>query len=228
MTPDKFISLMHHDLRAPIRALKELPGWATQELSLHMAEPPAALATIFEMMTVQARRLDYMVEDLTKFSKIARTERQPRTLIAEVLPPVAAGFDVQVKEELWPMERDHLAAVLQHLCDNAMRHGRAGELGASFEATTHKGQAELQITDFGPGVDPRYFATMFEPMTTLQSRDIREGSGMGLATVARIAALYGGQCRAYTPASGKGLAVHFRCPMPDPSPAQASSGVGVA
>lgn len=219
MTPDSFISLVCHDLRAPLRGLKSLPEWAREELLEDLGNVPKRLDEIFDMMTRQANRLDAMVADLSRYSKLCRTVEEPVAKIEEALPEAELLdlFETRVAPlDDIPMEKDHLRIVFQELMDNAIKHGDGIEQRPTVSAEIVDGAFQVSVTDQGPGIEPKFLNFVFEPLRTLQSRDAREGSGVGLAMVARIAELYGADCYIKLNAHAPGVTATFRCPVPMP------------
>lgn len=217
MTPDSFVSLVCHDLRAPLRGLKSLPEWAREELLDELGSVPKGLDEIFDMMTKQADRLDAMVADLSRYSKLCRTDEEPVAEIEEALPgaELLDLFETRVAPlDDIPMEKDHLRIVFQELMDNAIKHGDGIEQRPTVSAEIVDGAFQVSVTDQGPGIEPRFLSFVFEPLRTLQSRDASEGSGVGLAMVARIAELYDADCYIQPNAHTPGVTATFRYPIP--------------
>ena len=74
-----------------------------------------------------------------------------------------------------------------------MKHHDKGE--GTITVAYEKGEATHKITieDDGPGIEPRFQQKVFELFKTLQSRDVVEGSGLGLALVNKLIARIGGR-----------------------------------
>ncbi|MEM9341648.1 MAG: HAMP domain-containing sensor histidine kinase [Pseudomonadota bacterium] len=213
MSPEQFISLVCHDLRAPLRGLKTLPDWARDEVVDAIGSIPPGLGEVLDMMTTQANRLDYIVRDLADYTKLVRSEANPASAPHDALPhDFIPFFDMNISVDTVPMEASHLAAVLHAFMDNAVTHGAARDKPTRVTIAAVDRDVVITVADQGPGVDAKHHETVFEPLSHLASRDVCEGSGMGLATVARIAELYNGTCRAYTNEAG-GLSAEFRCPQ---------------
>ena len=68
----------------------------------------------------------------------------------------------------------------------------------------------VTVSNDGPGIPPRYHERVFQPMTTLRSRDEVEGSGLGLALVRKIAAAYGGHACLVSTCNERGTTVSVR------------------
>ena len=99
-------------------------------------------------------------------------------------------------------QRELLAVLLRNLVDNAIRY--AGN-GTDVTLTCHEagGQAELAVTDTGPGIDPANRARIFERFFRVDANK-DYGSGLGLSIVARIAELHGAQVEVREGPDGRG------------------------
>jgi len=156
-----------------------------------------------------------MVRQVLLFSRGASDERtlvQPGGVLAEMERIVRHSFphDIPVHlmapADLWPVRVNptQLHQVLLNLCVNArdaMPHG--GELTLAADnvrltpaeaAAIPQGRAGefvlLIVSDTGEGISPENLARLFEPFFT--TKPAGKGTGLGLATVARIVAAHEG------------------------------------
>lgn len=198
MTPERFIRKICHDLRAPLRGMKEIPDWLGQDLESYLKPVPAPILELLHMMKSQASQLDTIIIGLSELAKLERREKHPRSLIPgnPALENLPQNLRHQIDVDICPLEQDHLAQVVKHLVDNAYQHAQAEKLSATLLIARSAAGFHIAVRDHGPGIDECYLEKIFEPLYTLKSRDDLEASGMGLAVVAKIAALYGGECEA--------------------------------
>jgi len=85
-----------------------------------------------------------------------------------------------------------LRRALANLFDNAARHGAAP---FHAELTADDGDWRLTVGDRGPGVPEAALAELGRPFHRVDRARGAPGSGLGLASVARVAALHGGGLR---------------------------------
>lgn len=207
MSPEKFIQMIYHDLRAPLRAMKEVPSWLEDELSLQFDPVPENLLELLDLMRVQSTRLDSILVGLAELASLKRSDHQPSTCIQDALPDdgwpeqLVCQFDV----EKLPLEREHAKLIISHLVSNAFKHANAAARSAELTISDVPQGVCIAVKDFGDGIGPEHIPKAYEPLTTLKSRDEVEGSGMGLAVVKRISELYSGSCDIQLNPLGSGL-----------------------
>ncbi|MBD3664349.1 sensor histidine kinase [Sulfitobacter aestuariivivens] len=217
---DDFIYLISHDVRASVRALLELPQWIAEDLEVAGIKVDGTLATSIELMNRHTGRLDRMLVDLLAFSRVGRLqatqELDLRAAVEEVLEEMRIPAGFHVRHDLAGLtvmigNRD-LPTLLSALISNGIKHHHADTGNITVSAQAKGDQVVIRVCDDGPGVEERFNKRIFAPMTTLRPRDEVEGSGMGLATVRKIATHYGGSARLLAAPHGKGTCVEVRLP----------------
>lgn len=88
------------------------------------------------------------------------------------------------KNILIHFDRDHLNQVLWNLCRNAWRHCRKqiGSIHIELSTGLDANNAQLDIVDDGPGIDPQQLKQIFEPFFTTATN----GTGLGLCIAREI------------------------------------------
>lgn len=216
MTPDMFIRKICHDLRAPIRGLREIPEWLNEDLTDQMGTVPDSVKELLDMLTTQAVRLDGIVIGLSDLAKITRHEGQAWCTVDTCLDAVDLPDKVKkhvVVQDL-PIEEPHGRLVFQHLLSNAVHHGEAAEKGCDLVVMRRGDLTTIAVRDFGPGIAVEHRDDIYEPLYTLKPRDDCETSGMGLAVVKRIVDLYGGRCAIHDNPAGVGIISEASFPTP--------------
>ena len=86
------------------------------------------------------------------------------------------------------------------------------ESGAASGDASGAGELIFEVSDNGPGIDPRYHDRIFRIFETLAPRDKVEGSGMGLALVKKIVQAHGGRIWLESQGPGQGSRFSFSWP----------------
>lgn len=215
---DDFIYLISHDVRASVRALLELPQWIAEDLEEAGVILDGPVATSIEMMNRHTGRLDRMLVDLLTFSRVGRMQDMRQNDLGEALDAVLddlklpAGFSVTRDIDCTHVrmgERDILT-LLDALIQNAVKHHNKSSGRIHVASAVEGNETVIRVADNGLGIAPEFHEKVFRAMQTLRPRDEVEGSGMGLATVRKIASLYGGSVQVVRSILGNGATIEVR------------------
>ncbi|MDN3650409.1 HAMP domain-containing sensor histidine kinase [Reinekea marina] len=210
-----------HDLKSPLRGIKQLAVWIEEDLKHVDSELPPEIPENFELMKTRVTRMERLLDDLLEYSEIGKTEGSSRevetsTLCSEVFDLVGgndSGLTLKLESSL-PIFKTHhtpFTQVIRNLIDNAIKHHDKPNGTILVKALEHDNQYEFIVEDDGPGVPESQMERVVELFTTLKPKDECEGSGMGLAIIKKIIANYGGEMRLTTNSQG-GLSVSFTWP----------------
>jgi len=206
-----------HDLRAPLRSIQGFTQLVLEDFALTLPEDAREhLAHV----TQSTQRMEKLIEDLLRLSRLgqAPTTVQPVDLgalartIGERLR--AAHPDRNVVLEIDPAlvtrgDEGLVTILLENLLGNAWKftRGRA-EAHVRVGRTIENGHASFFVRDDGVGFDAKSARKLFAPFQRYHEPDRFEGTGIGLATVQRVAHRHGG--RAWVESEpGRGTTVHF-------------------
>jgi PAS domain S-box-containing protein len=162
------------------------------------------------------RRAKNLVQQILAFSRQTATTRQPLclpALLGEILPllrallPTSIAIQSHVAQDVGPVLADptQMHQVLLNLCSNAEFAMRTtggtltlgvdvvdvDEAGIAQHPTLRPGpHVRLTVQDTGHGMDATTLERIFEPFYT--TKEVGEGTGMGLAVVHGIVTSHGG------------------------------------
>jgi two-component system cell cycle sensor histidine kinase/response regulator CckA len=120
-----------------------------------------------------------------------------------------------------------LAQVFLNLLSNAAQalpDGQAAEHEIRVIARTSDGQAEVEVSDTGRGIEPGVLPHIFEPFFT--TKPVGSGTGLGLAVTRSIVESFGGQISVRSE-PGRGTSFTVRLPAA-PEPAAEACAVSLA
>ncbi|MDD5656708.1 MAG: ATP-binding protein, partial [Elusimicrobia bacterium] len=191
-----------HDLRSPLRAIDGFGAALLEERGRGLGEEGR---DYLDRMRKATRRMGEIIDDLLRLSRVSRGElrREPVDLgalareIAERLRGTEPGRDVEfVIAEGLQVEADRSLAMMlvANLLGNAWKY-TARRAGARIEvgAAVKGGGKIFFVRDNGVGFDMAYVGKLFQPFSRLHAQGEFEGTGIGLATAARIVARHGGR-----------------------------------
>lgn len=198
---EQFLNTVSHDLKSPVITCQGLTAMLREDLDAgRIVESRDSIERIDRSVKRMRQLIDALL-DLSRIGKIRFTMERvdmPGLLrsIADDLKPRLAQNHVKliVHADLPAVHGDAhwLTEVFENLIINAIKYG-----GGNAEPTIMVGcdasetDCRFFVRDNGRGIDPAHHARIFEPFRRLSSD--KEGSGMGLAIVARIVKMHGGK-----------------------------------
>lgn len=215
---DHFAYVTTHDLKAPLRAISTLSGWIEEDLGKSL---PEDTAEHLNLLRGRVQRMEALIDGILEYSRVGRVDVDlelvdVRQLISEVveLVGVPQSFTVQVGDGMpvFVTRRVRLQQVLSNLISNAIKYSdrEDGRIEISVR-TLDDGRYEFSVADNGPGIAPEYHDRVFLIFQTLQSRDVIESTGVGLALVKKIVENEGGRVTLESE-DGKGATFRFTWP----------------
>jgi signal transduction histidine kinase len=195
---EDFAYIASHDLKAPLHAIAQLSDWIAEDI-----RPVADPETLENLRLMQQRavRLQMLIASLLKYSRTGHCKAANEafefgelveTIVASIAPQ--AGFTVRFEGKAQKIltQRSPLEHVLHNLICNAIEHHDHSEGEIVVSARSIDGVLEFRVADDGPGIAPEFHKRIFMIFQTLQSRDDRETSGMGLSIVRKTVERAGG------------------------------------
>ncbi|HET7728212.1 MAG TPA: ATP-binding protein [Candidatus Limnocylindrales bacterium] len=209
-----------HDLRAPLRSID---GFGRILLDEHAASLDVEGRRLLANMIRNAGQMGQLIDDLLAFARTARGELKRRpvrmtALVSSVLAALPARqpgrtLDVTVGDlpDAWG-DPALLRQVWMNLLGNAVKFTRdAIDPCVRIWAESDLTEERYFVGDNGVGFDQSYVEKLFQPFQRLHSVDEFEGTGIGLATAARIVQRHGGRIWAQGE-PGKGATFAFALP----------------
>lgn len=211
---EQFAYVASHDLKAPLRAIANLSEWIEEDLGNQL---PAENQQQMQLLRGRVHRMEALINGLLEYSRIGRTNASKEmvsvaTLVNEVVdsldPP--ATFIVECASNLPTFKAKVLLLrqVFANLIGNAISHHHRAEGHIQVGVSEQDQFYEFFVTDDGPGIHPNYHDKIFTIFQTLQARDVKESTGIGLAIVKKIVEIEGGTIRVESQ-EGEGATFYF-------------------
>jgi len=214
---DTFAYSVSHDLRSPLRGIG---GFSQALIEDHAEKLDGQALDYLQRIAKGAVRMGQMIDDILTLSRATRQElqsgqvnlsKQAQDILDElyqsdpdrnVSTTVAPDVMVRGDERL-------LQIVLENLLGNAWKftsHTETAQI--EFGVYVEGGEQVYFVQDNGAGFDMAYKDKLFGVFQRLHSMSEFEGTGIGLATVARLINRHGGRVWAEAEV-GKGARIFF-------------------
>ena len=196
---DEFAYATSHDLKAPLRAIANLSEWIEEDLAGKLDED-----TQHQMNLLRSRvhRLENFIDALLNYSRVGRLESEPQEvsvgqMLSEIIDSlnVPEHFQVKIKGQMPTLTTQlvPLQQVFSNLINNAIAHSDCAEGRITISTIEKDDCYEFSVADNGKGIDPKYQDRIFTIFQTLESRDKKESTGIGLAIVKKAVENQGGR-----------------------------------
>jgi PAS domain S-box-containing protein len=213
---------LSHDMKGPLTVVTTQLELLKRRLNTE-GLPEAAQGKQVEAIKRATFRMDQMIEDIVRYSRVGLVSLNPEevdftTLSREIAHQLENGEPGRrVKLQVAPglkgrMDPALARALLDNLVGNAWKYTRDRDPAViEVDAIDQEDGTWLRVKDNGIGFADEEVERVFEPFTRLEGAMGYTGTGVGLATVRRIAERHGGRVEAH----GKpGQGSEFRVRLP--------------
>ncbi len=239
-----FVANVSHELKTPVGALSLLA-----ETVHDAAGDPEAVRHFTDRMTIEARRLADLVQEIIMLSRVQAPDASLAIedvsldqVIAEAVDRVSVDAEEQgsaisiggVRGLHVRGDRSMLTMAVRNLLDNALRYSppsapisvvtKAATVSRATGATS-PGMVSIAVIDQGAGIEAADVARIFERFfrgDPARSRDTG-GTGLGLSIVKHVAANHGGDVRVWSKI-GRGSTFTLRLPAAGATGEEATDG----
>jgi two-component system sensor histidine kinase HydH len=224
-TLGRFSAQMAHDIRNPLAAIRGAAQFLQEEQAQGRSMDPHI--NFIEMILERTDHLERVLQDYQRMGRVepALTALDVNQLVESVLTAhlLSNEADVTAETELEPKLPECLADrdLLEHALDNLVRNAleampEGGELHASTKRVAGRTSDRVQIAirDTGMGMDVRTKERALDDFFTTKP----QGSGLGLAFIARVVEAHGGTLRLDS-REGRGTTVQLELPLQPKPPA---------
>jgi PAS domain S-box-containing protein len=199
---ESFAYSVSHDLRAPLRGIDGFSQALVEDFGTSL---PDDAQQYLRRIRAGAQRMGQLIDDMLTLSRVTRgeinRERVDLSALAETVaaelrrlnPDRDVTFDCQPGIQAQGDSRQ-LRILLENLIGNAWKFTAGnGHAAIEFGVTTRGRDKVYYLRDNGAGFEMDYADKLFAPFQRLHSVDEFEGTGVGLATVARVVQRHGGR-----------------------------------
>jgi two-component system sensor histidine kinase KdpD len=223
------LNSISHDLRSPLVSITGVLSSLAQD---GPALDPEVRQSMVEMAREEADRMNRLVSNLLNMSRLEAGAMHILKQDGDLQDAIGTALE-SLKDRLGkrvvrinipeafpfvPMDFVLIVQVLVNLIDNALKYSSPDapiEIAARLEGD----QAQVRVSDCGPGVPPADLERIFEKFYRGKQAANISGTGLGLAISRGIVEAHGGRCWAENRPRG-GLELVFTLPLANGSPAE--------
>ncbi|MBI3774298.1 MAG: PAS domain S-box protein [Gammaproteobacteria bacterium] len=199
---EAFAYSVSHDLRSPLRAIDGFSQVLIDDYAPHL---DAVGQTYLERVRAATQRMGVLIDDLLLLSRVSRQDMVRKDVDLSALAQdvvvelmrnaaqrtvtwiVAPGLHAQGDARL-------LRVMLDNLLSNAWKYtSKKPAASIEFGVTEHPGGHVYFVRDNGAGFDMQYADKLFGAFQRMHKAEEFPGTGVGLATVARVIHRHGGR-----------------------------------
>ena len=187
-----FAYVVSHDLKAPLRAIKNLADWLATDYTDKLGQDGKEQ---MDLLISRVDRMHKLIDGVLQYSRIGRIKEHPVYIdLNELIPKIietldpAANIKIEVKNQLPTIfaEQSRIFQIFQNLLSNAIKYMDKPNGQIEVASTEEDGYWKFAVTDNGKGIEPKNFEKIFQIFQTLIPRDQMESTGVGLTIVKKI------------------------------------------
>jgi PAS domain S-box-containing protein len=217
---EAFSYSVSHDLRAPLRAID---GFSLALIEDHYEKLNEDAKDYLQRVRNAAQRMSRLIDDLLKLSRLTRGKlNRVDVNISKIASEITTKLQLEsphrlvefrIESDLYTQgDEGLLRVVLENLFSNAWKYSSKEKKAiVQFNCQEFCEETVYCVEDNGVGFNMEYVDKLFGAFQRLHRNDEFEGSGIGLATVARIVHRHGGRVWAHGE-EGQGARFYFSLP----------------
>ena len=196
---ENFAHVVSHDLKAPLRGIHTLAEYLSTINSAQLGEEGVQQ---LNLLRGRVKRMFDMIDGILRYSKIGREAERKETIdmnqfVKGVVDLVTVPDNIAVKiQKNMPsvlFDKVRLQQVFQNLISNAVKYMDKERGLIRINCTDESIFWRFSVSDNGPGIEEKCLETIFELFQTINPKDEKESTGVGLTIVKKIIENAGGK-----------------------------------
>lgn len=214
----EFVSIVSHDLKAPLRGIKTLANWILSDCSETLSDEASEQ---MNLLLERVERMYSLIEGALQYSRAGRTEEKQVQLdlnkfvpeiINMIVPPDNITITIENELPVIKCEEVHIMQIFQNLLINAIKYMDKPQGRIKIGCVEDNNFWKFSVTDNGPGIEEKNFEKIFKIFQALPTSPDFEGTGVGLTVTKKIVELYKGKIWVESKI-GEGSTFFFTLPM---------------
>jgi signal transduction histidine kinase len=214
-----YIHSVAHDLKSPLMTLSLI----TELLGVYAENQEPSFKTSLTVADATIQKMTAQIEKILALYRmnhmaVAKTKVNITSLFMDLTKQMALQYplpaaSVEAPDEVYAFcDPVLIQIVLENLISNSFKYSK-GDIPRAIHLTANRTDSEtiLGIEDNGVGFDQALAGVLFKPLTRLHDPNKYKGTGVGLASSAKIIAMHGGKMWAEG-VPGEGAKFYFSLP----------------
>ena len=208
---EEFVYIVSHDIKSPMRAISNITTWIEEDLG-DIANQD--IISNLGLLKNRVSRLENMMNALLELSRVDRMELEfyevniPKMIsncidLCNNDTNVDFSLTTNLDNENCVTLGVKLQKVIMSLLDNAIRFHDKENRTVAIAVLENENEYEIKVTDNGPGIPKEVAHKIFSIFYTVNSKDVVDTTGAGLAISCKIMKLVGGKIK-YTAGAANG------------------------
>lgn len=228
---EQFAYVASHDLQEPLRKIRAFGDRINTRFADQL---PDTGKDYFDRMQHAAQRMQILIDDLLKYSRVGRVQNDFEPIDLNVLiQDVLNDMETTIEETQAVIEFENLPTIdgepvqlrqlFQNLLSNAIKfrkedtpkitiRSQLAQPGDTNVSADNEVSYEITVADNGIGFDEKYLDRIFNIFQRLHGRNQYPGTGIGLAICRKIVEIHQGDIFA-TSTLGEGATFHVILPQ---------------
>lgn len=215
---EQFSYVVSHDLKAPLRAVKNMSQFLLEDCEPNLDETGKDYLRRLQDAVARMSDLIDNLLDLSQISRSTRTEKEPVKMNLVIdkalrfLNP-AENVTLNIDPELPTVHCSpaKFEQVFMNLISNGIKYNDKPQIEIEIGYQEKESEYRFSVKDNGIGIDKKYQQSIFEPFQRLHKHNEYEGTGIGLSIVKKIIQDHGGRLWVDS-AVGRGTTFVFSLP----------------
>lgn len=230
----EFVSIVSHDIRAPMTSLKIFLGLLNDGQLGELTSKGKQQLSVAKTETARLIRLTADLLDIARLEsghvQLNKTLCELDVVMVQSLDAVKAYADEKNVELVCEPSNQHIHAdqdrivqILVNLLTNAIKFSAVGQQ-VSMTTTVVDDTVRISVTDHGRGIPESELPFLFDRFRQARTEDYSKGTGLGLSICKLLAEAHGGTV-GVTSVDSKGSTFWLSLPLPKEAKAEERSAV---
>jgi signal transduction histidine kinase/ligand-binding sensor domain-containing protein len=224
-TKDKFFSILGHDLKGPVRAMRSLAIMLKKETDSMVNESQKSIIAHIDLTSASIQNLVFSLLDWARAQSgqvkvdfgsrsVSQILNENKALLSEQAFQKQIKINIETDEGHYVMgDNNMISTIVRNILSNGIKYTPRGGSISLSSTLTSEGEVKISITDTGIGMSKEILNTLFslDKGFSIKGTDNETGTGLGMLISKEFAELNKGKIYAES-TEGKGTTVFLILP----------------